>query len=292
MAISVRAALLRPRTWLSALAVTAVVTLAVLAVGTAAARPAQRVVSTNLCTDQLLLRLVDRARIASVSYLARDPVLSDAFDAAAGIPVNHGLAEEILPLHPDLVLAMAPATRPTMAFIRRQGIPVLVLDHADGFAAIRRNIRALGAALGAEEEAERLIAGFDRDLGMPPEEPSGSAVVLQERGVTTGANSLADAVLHRAGLRNLAAALGVHAIGRVTLEQVVAARPDVIVVADGWPGQPSLAHQFLKHPALDSAGGTRVVVPSRLWNCGGPQAARAVSILRDAGRALRRKAAP
>ncbi len=38
--------------------------------------PATRIVSTNVCTDQLLMSLVPVDRIASVSFLAADPQVS------------------------------------------------------------------------------------------------------------------------------------------------------------------------------------------------------------------------
>src|SRR5215813_14877630 len=65
----------------------------------------QRIVSMNLCTDELVLRLADRGNISSVTWQARDRDNSNVADLARDVPINHGLAEEILPLNPDLVLA-------------------------------------------------------------------------------------------------------------------------------------------------------------------------------------------
>src|ERR1700704_5523405 len=65
----------------------------------------RRIVSINLCTDELVLRLADRRNITSVTWLSGLPESSNVVNLAAGIPVNHGLAEEIIPLDPDLVLA-------------------------------------------------------------------------------------------------------------------------------------------------------------------------------------------
>ena len=46
-----------------------------------------RIVSINLCTDQLLLLLAPRSRIASVSHLAANPLYSAYADRAGGLPV-------------------------------------------------------------------------------------------------------------------------------------------------------------------------------------------------------------
>ena len=40
-------------------------------------------------------------------YLARDPLSSNVADLARAVPVNRGLAEEVVPLKPDLALAGA-----------------------------------------------------------------------------------------------------------------------------------------------------------------------------------------
>ena len=115
---------------------------------------AKRVVSMNLCTDQLVLLIAKRSRIVSVSYLARDPLFSHFANRAWDIPINHGLAEEILPLEPDLVLVGSHTIRPTTVLLQKLGIKVLVLKLAEGFEDIRRNMRLVGNALG---EPPRLI---------------------------------------------------------------------------------------------------------------------------------------
>ena len=54
----------------------------------------QRIVSMNLCTDEMLMRIVDPSRIASITYLSRQPVNAPlGLDhISAKLPVNHGLA--------------------------------------------------------------------------------------------------------------------------------------------------------------------------------------------------------
>ena len=69
----------------------------------------QRVVSTFLCTDEYVFRLLPRERIAALSYEAVDrrPVVSTIADAAAGMPVIRPSAETVLQLKPDLVVMYA-----------------------------------------------------------------------------------------------------------------------------------------------------------------------------------------
>ena len=52
----------------------------------------RRIVSLNMCVDELVLRLADPQNIASVTWLSRDPKNSNVAELGAGIAVNHGLA--------------------------------------------------------------------------------------------------------------------------------------------------------------------------------------------------------
>lgn len=60
-----------------------------------AADIAQRVVSINVCTDQLAMLLAREGQLQSVSYLSRDPQLSVMADKAERLPINHAQAEEV-----------------------------------------------------------------------------------------------------------------------------------------------------------------------------------------------------
>ncbi|WP_354002086.1 hypothetical protein [Pseudotabrizicola sediminis] len=55
----------------------------------------QRVVSINLCTDQLAMLLAEPGQLISVSFLAQDPRSSVMVDEALACPANRALAEEV-----------------------------------------------------------------------------------------------------------------------------------------------------------------------------------------------------
>ncbi len=248
-----------------------------------AAAKARRIVSINLCTDQLALMLARREAIASISYLARDPALSTLAEKAEGIPVNHGRAEEILGFAPDLVLTGPFTGRTTAALLRRLGVRVVAVDLARSLEDVRRITRAVGAAVGETARAERLIAEMDAALAaLPrPRKPRPIAAVLRTGGVTVGRGTLIDAVLRVAGFDNLAARRGLSGYGYLPLEALVRAAPDLIVLSPTDPRRPAQAEAILRHPALDRLAGRwrKVALPSRLWTCGTPLVARAAAIL-------------
>jgi iron complex transport system substrate-binding protein len=65
------------------------------------------------------------------------------------------------------------------------------------------------------------------------------------------------------------------------LETVVASAVDVLILSASRDGPPALATEILRHPVLSAlADRTRLVVmPGRLWNCGGPAVVEAIERL-------------
>ena len=110
--------------------ITLTLLLACLSFGVLAEKP-QRIVSLNLCTDQLLLMMVERERIASISKLGADPRHSFMIDYVGDLPVNHALAEEIIHYQPDLVLAGDYTAPHLLNMLRRQGYRVETFPVAD-----------------------------------------------------------------------------------------------------------------------------------------------------------------
>jgi iron complex transport system substrate-binding protein len=257
---------------------------AALPAATGAAGP-KRIVSLYLCADELLLQLADRPAIASVTFLSRDPDNSNVADLAARVPVNYGRAEEIIAQRPDLVVAGAYTTGATVAMLKRAGVPVVELGVAQGLDDVRRDIRTVAHAIGEDDRGEALIAAVDAHLAAlaaSPPRPRLRALVLNPNGFTIGAGSLVDEIFARAGFDNVAATLGVDAYGQLPLERIVRSDADVLILNADRDGPPSLATQSLDHPALRKlAGRVRVVVlPARLWTCGGPGIVEAIERLR------------
>jgi hypothetical protein len=87
--------------------------------GSAAAEAPRRVVSMNLCTDQLAMLIAAPGQLRSVSHLATDPSASAMAEEALDHDINHGLAEEIYLMRPDLVIAGSFSNRATLDMLRR-----------------------------------------------------------------------------------------------------------------------------------------------------------------------------
>src|SRR5258708_21845588 len=81
-----------------------------------------RIVSMNVCTDQLLIPLADPQQILGLSRYSRDAWQSFAAANARHYPILSGGAEDVLVLRPDVVVASLFDTRATREFLRDKAV--------------------------------------------------------------------------------------------------------------------------------------------------------------------------
>jgi iron complex transport system substrate-binding protein len=251
----------------------------------AAAQPA-RIVSLNVCADQLLLLLLaDKGRIAALTQHATNADFTNMPEAAQGFRQNAGRAEEVLPLRPDLVIGGEYTTAGTLQLLRRVGVRVETLPLANSLEDVRANMRRLAGWIGEEARGAALIAAFDARLAAIRQRlPQGRRPVLalyQTRGYTAAPGTLAASIVEAAGFDNLAAQLRLGFAGRLTLEDLLARPLDALAIVDVRGQAPSLEAETVAHPALRRAGaGKRIVaLPSRLWVCETPHVLDAVAAI-------------
>ncbi|RQO54433.1 ABC transporter substrate-binding protein [Paucibacter sp. KBW04] len=247
----------------------------------------QRIVSLNLCTDQILLQLVAPQRIAALSWLSASPE-SSALHAQAR-PLRHvrGHAEEVLALRPDLVLVGTATTRFTARLLREFGVPVLALPGVKNFAEVREQIRQVAHAVGAVAEGEALLARFDaRHAVMQAQAAARPAAVAMQYlagGRSAGAGTLYDDIFAAGGHANGAARAGLRGYGAMPIERVLVEQPDVLVTSDYRRHVATQGNRLLSHPALAHLSLHELVLPSRLSVCGGPWNLEAAALLAARG---------
>ena len=214
---------------------------------------------------------------------------------AEGFVLNHGLAEQIFLMKPDLVLAGAYSARASTAMLRRLGFRIEVFQPAYSFDDIRANIRRVGRLLGREARAAELVGRIDEALAaLPVAEPGApSAAYYRENGYSIGANALFHEVLRRGGWRNAGAGYGLIGVGKLPLEVLVTAPPDALIAAAKPRVTPALASEILRHPALRKTAASRATLPleDALTLCGAPFTVQAARDFAAARAALHRQAA-
>ncbi len=244
----------------------------------------QRVVSMNLCTDQLAMLLAAPGQLISVSHLASDPLSSSMVDEAAAYPVNRGAAEQVFLMRPDLVLAGTYTAQASVDLLRGLGVTVVQVPPAESLADVARQMRQVGEALGRVAEGEAMAAAFEAATAQYPQaEAPATAAFYYPNGYTAGSGTLADEVLNLTGFRNIGADAGMTGGGILPLERLVIAQPQIIITSRPYPGA-SRSEEILVHPALravqDAAGKARMTDAD--WVCGTPHLLRAIAAMAEA----------
>lgn len=237
---------------------------------------APTIVSLNPCSDAVLAEVLPRERLLAISHYSHDPAgTSMDLALARTFRATGGTVEEVLALDPDIVVGsafMPPATR---AALERTGVRVVTLGIASSVAESQRQVRQLAVAVG---EAER-GRGLARRMGDAVAEMEArrrakpvATVLWQPGGIVPGEQTLVGELMRRAGLASHTAARGMRQADYLSLEQVMADPPTLLLVAG--------AERAQHHPALDQLPNTRreAFDPSLLY-CGGPSVIRAAARL-------------
>lgn len=244
---------------------------AALLTGAAAPRPSppRRIVSLNLCADQLVLALADRAQIAGLTRNAPKAEMSAEAAKARGLRILGTSAEEILEIRPDLVVGMPARRNTAIGAIKGQHYRMVDVKSADRLEDIYASIRQVAAAVGHPERGEAMVARMNRELASIPKTGRGKvAAYYQRRGYLTGTGTLVDDLMTRMGLVNLAARLDKPPLAQLSIEELVAARPDYIIVESATARVSDLGTEMLHHPALRRI--PRISLPQAWTVCGGP----------------------
>lgn len=257
------------------------------------APPPLRVVSTFLCTDEYVFRLVPREHIAALSYEAvdRHPVVSTIADAARGLPVIRPSTETVLKLKPDLVV-MYTGTNPRLHLnLKQMGVPVLDVPWANSLADIRTVTTMLGHRLGSPERAVALLAEMDAKIAaakraapVPPVrtilyEPQGYAIV----------QGVSEEIMRLAGLVNAAPPTKLTRAGQLPVEAVIDAAPELLILGGEERSGSARAYALLHHPAFKALAGRTHMEFAQLTPllCPGPWSLDSAAKLGELGKTAR-----
>ena len=250
----------------------------------AATRP-QRIVSFNLCTDQLLLALADPDQIAGLSPYAADAGISVMTEAAKPHRLLDWDAESVVGVAPDLVL-IAPTDRPIRRMLSALGLRVVETPFVTDITVAKQQAREIGALIGHPERGETLaqhLGDAEEALAVASRAPHRTALLIGRGGYTEGAASLPSAMLRAAGLRpspDAPRGFG----GFVSLERLIVGGPDILVTQDSPREASDQGALFVTHPALAARYGAdrRINLPARYTLCGGPALLEGLGYLKRA----------
>jgi iron complex transport system substrate-binding protein len=258
--------------------------------------PPQRIVSINLCADELLLALADPGQIADLSIYATDAGLSFFAEQAKRFRHTADAAETVIDRGPDLVIGGRFSKNETRQILTALGYRLVDLEPVTSIAESIAEIRRIAALVGHPERGEELISRINEARAQaaavnrrPPGERR-SVVLYLRRGYVTGSDTLTSELLAVVGLDNAGSKLAGVTGGVVPLEKLIASPPDYLLVSSPAPPAEDQGSALLAHPALATLfpPERRIALPERLTVCGGPSLPAALDWLASEAQRVRR----
>lgn len=168
----------------------------------------ERIASSFVYADEILLDLVEHQKIAGVSKWVHDPGLSMAYKQAADVQgiVENNL-EAIVALKPDLLFVPDTAKREYIDSLEEIGIKVYVFKYISRLDEIPALVRSMGAAVGENEQAEQIVKNMQARLAamkakvaaIPPQQRR-SALLFLRFGAIGGAGCIYNDIMTAAGI--------------------------------------------------------------------------------------------
>ena len=235
-----------------------------------------KVVSFNLCADQLALEFGNRDQVLGLSSMARNPALSYHWKLATGVPAIRASAEAALQMAPEIVFTGQYDAKYTKAFLAKAGMKTYSIQAWRNLAETRVGVIDAAAQIGQKVRGEELVSDIDRSLRQLERlrfhiDKPYSFMIFQRRGYSqTG--GIAAEVLSHAGLRDASDEFGLPATGGfVPLEKLVDMRPDYLVLSGAIAIAEDQGQALLLHPAITRLypPEKRLIIPDVLSICAG-----------------------
>jgi iron complex transport system substrate-binding protein len=219
-----------------------------------------RIICLTEETTETLYLLGEGDRVVGISgYTVRPPEARQKPKISSFL---HARYEKIDALQPDLILAFSDLQAEITNDLVRRGYPVFTFNQRS-VAEILQTIRVLGGIIGVAEKADALARGFEAGLDRIRADasrlPSRPRVYFEEWDdpLISGIQWV-DELIEIAGGEPVFPALRRARLAKdriVTAEQVIAARPDVIV--GSWCGKPVRKDRIAARPGWDAIPAVR-----------------------------------
>lgn len=223
-----------------------------------AVREYTRIVSTSIIADQVLIEVIDPARLLAVS--AHTLRTQESADYADKIGVEKARdIETIIELRPDIVFINNFVDRRHVQRLKDAGLNVFDMGEMRGLETLLTNIRQVAEVVGVPERGERLVERFLAELAavsadIPENERKhGLYVGIHGDRLYGGTkNTSFHDVLVAGGVIDVAAEAGFHSWPAYTNEQLLSLDPPWVVT------NPGTEEALCRHPGLRSLRACRL----------------------------------
>ena len=202
----------------------------------------------------MLADLVPAERVVGVTALADDSEISNV---AGHYPerifrFREMNLEQIIALAPDLVCVAPYNTADALKLLERSGLTLYRNEAVHGIDEIEAGITRLGERVGEPGRARTLVESMRNGAAGSPSDCTTCRTVRAystgQAGYTAGRGTTIDDVIREAGGVNVAAELGLEGSPEISPERVVAADPEVVLLAH-WKAE-DRQDRIDNHPIL------------------------------------------
>lgn len=212
--------------------------------GISSAAAYDRIVAMSPDVADILVALGSADKVVGKDATNQNPALNKAQKVGMHRNIT---AESVLAVKPDLVLGSY-MVQPNSVYQRLNGLNVKAVnvapkEDADSFA---KSIRTIGGLVGKSQQANQLATNWQKN--MQPMAQTGKRYILSYDGrIVAGKGTVGDELIRRAGGINAANVSGLKPLSR---EGWLAAKPDVIIIADHNQAVIGSLQQFKKRPEI------------------------------------------
>jgi len=233
-----------------------------------------KIVSLTLTTDEILLSLIDKSRIAALSHLSEDPGLSNVTEEAKEIPVKAKLEiETLVAMQPDLIIVSDWTDEKAVQQLRDANIAVYALATSDTIDEVKESIVTIARIVDEEEKGQELISWMDEKLKNVEEkiktlkdEEKVRVLSCDSFFYTYGKGTTFDDIAKHAGVINIASEQGLEMWQEISKEKIIEWNPDVIFLPS-WSYEGFDAEKFTEEFKNDkSLAVVNAIKNNRVYN--------------------------
>lgn len=251
----------------------------------------ERITTMSAGLDEITLGLVPVSRVVGVGSATQNPAYSVIAEEAKGITTVTRDPESVASVDPDLVIASPTQKADVVAAIRALDIPVVQLDLDPTPEGRIQTIKLLGYIYGEEDAAVELAnevqKRYDAVVSATSKIPEAQKpVVLAVTKATqisiAGSGTTHEGIIRAAGGINAGTKMGIEGNATSSIEGIVAANPDVILVigtadAETFKDELTSNSAMAEVPAVKD--GKIYIVPLSIFSTNSFQNVRAVELL-------------
>ncbi|MBI3742744.1 MAG: ABC transporter substrate-binding protein [Chloroflexi bacterium] len=220
----------------------------------------QHIVSLSVGHDEMTYALVPASRVAGVHVVTKTADFSNVADISASAPSITTDPESILSVHPDVMVTSPFFPADKIAALTKVGLAVVQTDLRNDPRSRIENILLLGYIYGEEDRAvafaREVQQRYDALQAVVQKHPAAqrsrvmSTARFADKIYTAGKDSTEGAIIDGAAGINVAADAGLERNPSISIESIVAMRPDVIIITQSSESGEPFKQDLLKAAVL------------------------------------------